>query len=109
MNSKNVINPNGINYTYYNSGAKYKEYYKINNKREGEFKKFNLNGDLIYICNYVNNRKNGEELNYYYNNPNVLESKTNYVNGKRNGIYIVYDERGEMINETFYIDDKEVR
>ncbi len=106
MNKTYSNNMNGINYTYYSSGEKLKEYYKINNKREGLFKKFNKKGELIYTCNYVNNRKNGEELYYYYDNPNILESKANYINGKRNGIYIIYDEDGKILEERFYVDDK---
>lgn len=102
----NNNNMNGVNYTYYETGEKYKEYYKINNKREGVFKKFNKEGDLIYICNYVNNRKNGEELIYSYNNHNILESKINYVNGKKNGKFIYYDKNGNISQECIYIDDK---
>ena len=69
----NHIVSNGVNYTYYTTGEKCKEYYKINNKREGPFKIFNKDGDLIYICNYTNNRKNGVELSYYKHNFTILE------------------------------------
>ena len=97
---------NGVNYTYYKTGEKRKEYYKINNKREGPFKKFNKDGDLIYICNYTNNRKNGEELTYYDDNYTILESKINYVNGKKNGVCILYDEYGTIENQYLYLNDE---
>lgn len=97
---------NGVNYTYYRTGEKRKEYYKINNKREGPFKKFNKDGDLIYICNYTNNRKNGLELSYYEDNHTILESKINYVNGKKNGVCILYDEYGTIENQYVFLNDK---
>ena len=102
----NQIVSNGVNYTYYTTGQKCKEYYKINNKREGPFKIFNKDGDLIYICNYTNNRKNGLELSYYDDNCTILESKINYVNGKKNGLSIYYYKNCNIKKECFYIDDE---
>jgi antitoxin component YwqK of YwqJK toxin-antitoxin module len=128
---KNQIT-DGVIRIHNHDGSIYKEYYKINNKKEGPFKKFNLNGNLIYICNYVNNRKNGDEFCYNYDNHNILETKIQYCNGKkngevkhydqngniksiinftndlRNGDFIFYDENQNIIEKGVYIDNKKI-
>ncbi len=82
------------------------EYYKINNKREGIFKKFNYEGNLSYICNYVNNRKNGDE--FEYDNNNTLLCKTQYLNGKKNGEYIKYNPNRTIKEKIMYLNDKKM-
>jgi antitoxin component YwqK of YwqJK toxin-antitoxin module len=105
MAENRIIIETGINQIYHNNGILYKEYFKINNKREGQLKKFDKKGNLIYICNYVNNRKNGDEFCYYLHNNNIIESKTQYCNGKKNGEVKYYYENGNIKFITNFIND----
>ncbi len=39
--------------TYYDSGERETEWFEINGIKEGEHKKYHMNGQLFEICNYV--------------------------------------------------------
>jgi len=45
------------------------EYYEINGKKEGEYKKYHENGcgQLYIICNYIDDKLNGEYKSYLKN------------------------------------------
>jgi antitoxin component YwqK of YwqJK toxin-antitoxin module len=43
------------------------KYFKFNDKKEGEYKEYYINGKLEEICNYKNGWREGEYKNYYEN------------------------------------------
>ncbi len=42
---------------YYDSGVLKEEWFEINSKYEGEYKRYFENGQLWIICNYVNGKR----------------------------------------------------
>ena len=67
---------------YYNKGQTIlkEKYYKVNGKKEGNYKLyFWLIKELEEICNYINDKKNGEYKSY--NEDGELCEKHNYSNG----------------------------
>jgi len=56
----NIDNFVGIQRTYRASGKVKSEVFMNNNKKEGKYKKFYMNGQIKIICNYINDNLNGE-------------------------------------------------
>ena len=54
-------------YHYINNEKIKEEYFVINNKINGEYKKYYENGQLLLICNYIDGKRNGEYKAYYDN------------------------------------------
>ncbi len=81
---------------YYNDGSIKAEFFIINGKKEGLYKRYyrkidddNDIGKLAKICNYINNILDGEYIEYKSNGN--IKVKCNYVNGKLHGEYIKYN------------------
>ncbi len=94
---------------YYNccetkqKGEKLKEeYFQNNNKREGIYKRYYSNGNLLIICNYINGKLNGDYKTYY--NSGVIETECNYIEHKRTGIYKEYYDNALLYKEYTYGD-----
>ena len=52
---------------YYETGELQEEYFQLNGKKEGEYKRYNYNGNLYAICNYFNGHPKGEYKSYHEN------------------------------------------
>ncbi len=63
------------------------EVYEINGKKEGTYKEYYTNGKISKICNYVDDKLNGEHKVF---STSGLFNICNYVNGKKNGEYKQY-------------------
>ena len=72
--------------TYYDGGELKEEYLVINNKIEGLYKKYHITKKLWIICNYVNGKINGDE--YIYNENGNLLFTTTYIDGIENTSFI---------------------
>ena len=81
----------GILYTYYsyNSKIKKEEYYHINYKKEGVYKKYDYNGNIIIEGTYINNILNGEYKIYRYSKYKTYEFSTKYNNNNLNDIFTI--------------------
>ena len=84
-----------------NSFGEYKSYYElskdsinsseqlyiicnyIDDKLQGEYKTYCINGELSVIYNYINDKKEGEYKSYYQNGK--LKNIYNYINNKKEG------------------------
>lgn len=64
------------------------------------------NGNLKSITNYINNLKEGEQLNFYQGN-GKLESKLIFKNNSANGVAYWFYESGSMKALRYYVDNKE--
>lgn len=62
---------------------------------------------IIEEGNYVNNRKDGVWTEYYCNSN--VRSKLTYVNGVLDGYAVFYDEKGKVIKEGAFKNNKWVK
>ncbi len=75
------------------------EYFMLNGKKEGEYKRYYKNGQLQLIGTYINGNEEGEEKWFYKNGQ--LWIICNYINHILEGEYKEYHESGEL--EKIYI------
>jgi uncharacterized protein len=82
--------------TYYDEAKTqlHEEYYEVDGKKEGVYKRYYDNGQLWEECNYVNGKLNGEYKQYHDNGQ--LEAKCNYVNGETYGESVEYFSEGTL-------------
>jgi antitoxin component YwqK of YwqJK toxin-antitoxin module len=92
---------NGIIQQYYDKEKIHlcKKYFIFNGKEEGEYFLYhyheNHNEQLYIICNYINNKKEGQYKSYYTNKKIACEC--NYINDKTVGEYTVYNPEGGIM------------
>jgi len=79
------------------------EYYVVNGKKEGVYKKYTPDGNIRKTCYYVNNQINGEYIKYYRNINGTVYNITNYVDGIKHGKTIYYHENGNIETEASYV------
>lgn len=79
------------------------EYYVVNGKKEGLYKKYYPDGSLRKTCFYLNDEINGDFIKFYQNG--TLKYKIPYVNGYKNGKYIRYYENGNIETEATYLNN----
>jgi antitoxin component YwqK of YwqJK toxin-antitoxin module len=83
--------------------------YILNNNNSckiGEEKQYYSNGQLSFICNYIidennNNKQHGPVVEYHYNGE--VKAKYNIINEEYDGVYEEFDEQGELIEFSEYI------
>ncbi len=80
---------------YDNSQIKSITHYKPSNtpgqnqlQKEGEYKQYTMEGILIKECSYINNKANGENIEYL--NSGEIKLKENFLSGIREGLYVTY-------------------
>lgn len=71
-------------------------------KRHGEWKSYDLSGNLINVQNYKNDKIDGLETQYWFNGKKSYER--NFKNGSPNGKFIDYSLDGSVIKEVNYKD-----
>ena len=59
------------------------EVFMLNGKKEGMYKSYYKNGQLMNEINYIDDKKEGIYKSYFLNGQLMVE--TNYINDKRNG------------------------
>ncbi|WP_282080952.1 right-handed parallel beta-helix repeat-containing protein [Aquimarina algiphila] len=75
----------------------------VNNKKEGVWSSYYLNGSIQNKIDYVNGKKNGSAI-FYYRHGSVMEERTDINNLNGNTKY--YFENGTLANEIYYEDGK---
>ena len=96
---KNDKRENGI---FYSNKEDY-ELIKIDNNLKEHFKNNRLKG-IIYKCNYIDDKLNGNGL---YINPNEYLYEGNFKNDKREGEGIIIYKNGDIYNGKFKNDKRE--
>ncbi len=85
---------------YYNSGELEKEYFEINEKKEGEFKSYYKNGKIREIYTYIDGKRNGE-YKYYFPDGSLTTIGTS-VNDNKNGEFKYYSDN-VLVDSCIYI------
>lgn len=70
----------------------------------GEVRELGPKGELVYVWNYKNNKKEGKAFGYYPGGGKMYE--LNYSGGLLQGIGIKYLENGKVSEKVFYVDGK---
>jgi antitoxin component YwqK of YwqJK toxin-antitoxin module len=85
------------------------EHYFIDNKnqKQGEYKKYFLDGKINVLCYYTDNRLNGPYSSYYFNDQ--IKTECNYKNNKIDGNYLLYDLKGDLIENILFINGRMVK
>jgi antitoxin component YwqK of YwqJK toxin-antitoxin module len=93
----------GEYYEYHKDGSIYITGYYINGLKNGEFKTY-VRG-LKYLTNYVDGKKEGPCIEYYYSDNGILDEHTiyNYKNNLRHGLCGMYAPGKKIIEETIYV------
>jgi uncharacterized protein len=82
------------------------EYYEVNGKIEGVYKKYYYNGQIYIICNFINGILHGEYKSYHKNGQ--LFNECYHVDGKLNGEYKQYHNDGQVWTIIKYVNHKKV-
>lgn len=85
---------------YYKTGELYRQGFIKKGNREGVWKYFNKNGDLIQTINYKDDLYDGLWTNYFPKNQKIKD-KSYYVKGKRIGTYRSYYQNGRLKTEGY--------
>jgi antitoxin component YwqK of YwqJK toxin-antitoxin module len=86
FDSSHMYTPNIVK-TYYPNKQLNESYLSIDNKKNGEYKKYYDSGKIHIICSYTNDKRNGSYKEYYKNGL-ILEE--NYINGEKIGKHKLY-------------------
>lgn len=92
--------PNGqvqMDATYSDFDKEVKEELQCNyrtNTKQGKYKEWSKNGQLIYDAEYKNGLRDGLAVSWY--NTGTKESEKNWSNGQLNGICKYWDEKGNL-------------
>lgn len=91
---------------YYDNNNISSEVFIINDKMEGEYKSYYINGNLHFISNYVNGIKHGTEIKYHFSEDinGKIYKTCNYKDGELHGKLIRYYKNG-IINTIEYYED----
>ena len=84
-----------------------KEYYVDSQARiQGLYKRYSsLSGNILEICNYVNDEKDGECIRYHYGTY-IISFKCSYSKGLKEGEVIWYYESKRIFVKGNYVKDK---
>ena len=84
--------------------VKGKGYYDDNGK-QGEWERYNDDGQLFFKGSYKNGEKDGY-WEYYYYISGELSARGSYLNGKKEGIWEYYYDNGNLQSRGNYINGK---
>ncbi|MDC1234839.1 zinc-ribbon domain-containing protein [Flavobacteriaceae bacterium] len=117
--SRDLINTNGLNERYFDSGKSSKlhsSFYLINGEKDGVYKEFYRNGATKFVGNFAKGKQVGK-TELYNNNGNlfretlieneiVISSNEYYSSGAKkiqtkNNHHIIFDRKGNKIAEVF--------
>lgn len=91
---------------YYDTGELKSEVFVIDGKKEGKCKVYYSNGNINVICNYVNNKLNGEYINYFCNTPGQIYDIGYFLDGKRQGECKRYYDNGQLLEIYYCVNNK---
>lgn len=77
------------------------EYFQIDGKKEGEYRMYWSNSNLMAIHNYIDNVIDGPY--FYWNKNGILLYIDNYKNGVQNGPYIEFRDNGSKWIDGFHL------
>jgi len=98
-----INNLNAQTKTFHSNGKlKAIGFYDVQHHKTGEWKQYDLDGNLNEIGFFVNGEKNGEWKTFY---KNELTSSKNYKNGKKDGNWSYY-QNGKLKQIEHYINGK---
>tara|TARA_B100001093_G_scaffold519579_1_gene609252 strand:+ start:1857 stop:3413 length:1557 start_codon:yes stop_codon:yes gene_type:complete len=84
-------------WTFYDtSGNKILEEHYLNNKKNGKIIKYDTLENIIYLANYIQGLKQGEEF-FLFSSMNQIQFKNNYEKNKKNGFCYEYNYEGDII------------
>ena len=87
--------------------TKTEHYYKDNNgRKQGSYKSYYSNGQLMVDAVYKDNKHDGPYKSYHYNGQ--LEVETFYKDGKRNGPYKKYHDNGQLESDLIFKDGEDI-
>ena len=79
----------------------------IKNKREGLWKEFNRNGQILFETNYLNGKKHGICKEWYPKG--ILRQEGTFKNGLKDGFVILYKPDKDIKEKGYYKDGKIVK
>ncbi len=79
-------------------------YYIINNKKNGEFIEYHENGNIYKKYYFKDNKKHGEYLIYDING--ILEYSGQFIEDLREGLWYFYGENNNITKKVPYVNDK---
>jgi uncharacterized protein len=87
--------------TYYDTGE-LKELINVDDKgnRHGEYKKFDIDGEILEIGSYENGAQIGKKIIYF--EKDLIEQESEYKEGKMHGIHKVYYKNGKLKTQATY-------
>jgi antitoxin component YwqK of YwqJK toxin-antitoxin module len=81
------------------------EYFEINGKKHGLYTRYDLEGCMIRIIEYIDGKKHGQYIEYYHFNNNIFY-KCNFNNDIKVGQSVFYHENGQIDNICHYKNGK---
>lgn len=78
----------------------------VNGKNEGKWQYFYPGGELESEGYFMNDSANGKWTWFYEDS--VKKEEGFLINGKKDGRWVQYDEKGNIVLETFFKDDQEI-
>lgn len=91
---------------YHPNGNKKREGKVKEGKLDGQWKYYDVNGNLTSEVPYVNGFREGNNISYYENGK--VKSEIKYEKGEANGYFKKYHKNGKLAQEGAYINDIEV-
>jgi len=93
------LQPHGLTTVYLSSGE-YEEWNFTRGKREGLYRKYAANGNLLAVVSYVNDQKFGPEYTNFSNG--LRKSEGIYRQGQKQGLFKEWYRNGQLHAETHY-------
>jgi len=90
--------------TYFFTGQIRHSSFYVKGKRHGEAREWNIDGQIVLVCNYQNNKLHGE----YFARDDRFFQKVTYVNGKMNGKRCIYWDNGQLFEEITYVSGRQI-
>jgi len=87
--------------------ARNSEYYEIDGKRDGRYRKWFDDGQLFERCYYKNDELDGEYKRWHYNGP--LAVHTYYKSNKLDGEYKTWNESRKLLRHYHYKDGVKIK
>lgn len=87
---------------FFESGQKYKEYYLVGDKLDGDYKEWSDNGQLVVSYHYKEGVFDGDQMEFHTNGK--MKLRMAYIKGKRHGRYEEWYANGQIANVIDFID-----
>ena len=98
--NNDIINNSGVCTEYFENGKIRKNYFSINDMKQGIYKEYHPNGNLFISCSYIDNKFHG--LYNKFNSNGQLLVELTFNNNVANGISKKYNYIGEFVKSEEY-------